>query len=540
MKNKLLFTFILSVLLWGCIKESDFDFNKSKGIEIDGTYGVALFNDQFTAMDLLRRYDSLNQIFINDEGYISYIAGQNSSSLIGNDYIVLTDQSAGNTMPMSAPFIVAFNSASVGTSLYDSITFDWVFNLNPYEIDSIIYKEGTLNVLLNSTLQIPANVSFIIESFLTPSNVPYNGNFNIPANNSTSDNVDIAGYKADLTLNGMNTNRLRVKMLIRLDKNSVSDIITSGQNISYNLNIVNQKFKRIFGYFGNAPLNIPTRNLEVKLFELASGEGNISAEDPRFNLYFDNTYGMAVRINTLIPFEAKKQDGSTMPITGVALPFTIDRPAQIFNNKRSTLILKSPQVNVKQLIESNITDIQFGAQADINPGGITNNFALDTSRVTMTSEIELPFYGSFKNFGFVDTAEFTAPKDADIIDYAEIKLIIENTLPVGLNFQIYFLDSVNNVAVDSVFKTLSQTEVVVPAPVDGNGKVTNASRKTTYIRLDQVLLKKLNAQNVNKIGIKAEALSFNNGNTPVKIYPDNKIVIKAGIKTRAKGIIKNN
>lgn len=539
MKNKLLFAFILSISLLGCIKESDFDFSKSQGVEIDGTYGIALFNDEFTSMRILKRFDSLNQIFINDDGYISYIAGQNSSSLIGNDYIVLTDQAFNNNMPISPTVVTAFNSASVGTSVYDSSTFDWILGLNPYEIDSIIYKSGTFNIEISSTLTIPVNVSFKIESLFNPSGNAYFDNFNIPISSTSSNNTDLSGYKADLTLNGSNSNRLRVKMIIRMDKNSPLDMLGSGQQVNYDLNFQNQKFKKIHGYFGNSPMIIPSKTLEIKLFELSSGDGNITVEDPRLNLYFDNTYGMAVQINSLMPFEAKEQDGTITPITGVSLPFTIDRPAQIFETKRSKLTLKSPQVNVKQLIESNITEVHFGAGAVINPGGINKNFALDTSKVTMISEIELPFYGSFKNFGFEDTAVFTPPKDAEILEYAEIKLIIENTLAVGLNFQIYFIDSLNGLKVDSLFTDLDKTQVIPAAPVDVNGKVVNASRKTTLFRVDQTLLKKLNAKNVNKIIIKAEALSFNNGNTPVKVYPEDKIVIKAGVKVKAKGTIKS-
>lgn len=539
MKNKLLFAFILSISLLGCIKESDFDFSKSQGVEIDGTYGIALFNDEFTSMRILKRFDSLNQIFINDDGYISYIAGQNSSSLIGNDYIVLTDQAFNNNMPISPTVVTAFNSASVGTSVYDSSTFDWILGLNPYEIDSILYKEGTFNIALTSSLTIPVNISFKLESLFNPSGSAYTDNFNIPASSTSSNNTALNGYKADLTLNGSNTNRLRVKMVVRLDKNSPLDVLSAGQKVSYDLKFQNQKFKKIHGYFGNSPMLIPAKTLDIKLFELASGEGNITVEDPRLNLYFDNTYGMAVQINSLIPFEAKEQDGTITPISGVSLPFIIDRPAQIFETKRSKLTLKSPEVNVKQLIESKISEVHFGAGAVINPGGITKNFALDTSRVTMISEIELPFYGSFKNFGFEDTAVFTPPKDADILEYAEIKLIIENTLAVGLKFQIYFIDSLNGLKVDSLFTDLDKTQVIPAAPVDVNGKVVNASRKTTLFRVDQTLLKKLNAKNVNKIIIKAEALSFNNGNTPVKVYPEDKIVIKAGVKVKAKGTIKS-
>ncbi|MCO6495534.1 MAG: hypothetical protein J5I91_07650 [Bacteroidetes bacterium] len=533
-----LLSLLLLVSLTGCIKESDFNFSKSRGIEIDGTYGTALFNDEFTALEMLKRYDSLNQIFINDEGYISYIAGQNSSSLIGNDYIVLTDQTFSNSMSISPSVITAFNSASIGTSVFDSSTFDWVMNLNPYEIDSIIYKEGTLNLQLSSTLTIPVSISFMFESLLQPNGNSFSNNFTIPSASSASSNTDISGYKADLTLNGSNTNRLRVKMLVRLDKQSVSDNILPGQQLNYDLNFQNQKFKRIFGYFGNEPLSIPTKNLEIGLFELASGQGNIVAEDPRLNLYFDNTYGMKVQIQTLSPFMAKKQDASLIPITGVTLPFSIERPQNIYDSKQSKLTLKSPQVNVKQLIESKITEIIFGAGAKINPDGITKNFALDTSRVTMTSEIELPFYGSFKNFGFEDTSDFTPPKDAEIIEYAEIKLIVENTLPIGLNFQIYFLDSSTNQTVDSLFKDFDQTHVIPSANVDANGKVINTVHKTTFFRVNQAMLKKLNERNATKIRIRAEALSFNNGNTPVKVFPDNKIVIKAGVKVKAKGIIK--
>lgn len=537
MKVKSLLIGLSFFSLTGCLKTEDLDLNKSKGVEIDGTYGIALFNDNFTALKILKRLDSLNKIFINDEGYISYIAGQNSSSLIGNDYIVITNQSEGGSFSLPPAVVTLFNAAPNGTTVSDSSSENWFFDIPPYELDSIIYKSGDLLLETSSTFTIPMEVTITIEDLLRPNGALFSHTLILSGAGSNQATIDMSGFKADFTLKGTNHSRLRLKTKVSMTKNSGADFVTGVQQISYNVGVSNQVFKKIHGYFGQEPLVIPTDTLEVDLYQSATGDGDIRIEEPRLNLYFDNSYGMGVRINTLSPFFGRKGDGTVIPITGVSLPFTIDRANTVGETKRSTLILKEPEVNINEIADAYVKEIEFGASATINPGGVAKNFALDTSRVTLTSEIEIPFYGSFKNFNIETETNFTPPKDADILEFAEIKLIIENTFAFGLSFQVYFMDSMNN-TVDSLFKTIEQTNIIPTASVDNTGKVINAAFKTTFIKLDQALLKKMQAQNVTKLKVRVEALSFNQGNTPVKVYPENGIIIKAGLKVKIKGIVK--
>lgn len=527
------------LLFWqSCIKTEDFDLSKSKGIEIDATYGIALFNDEFTAIKMLKRFDSLNQVIVNDEGYISYIAGQNSSSLIGSDFITLNNQTFNSSISATVPFANAFNSLSVGNSISDSFSSTWTFSVSPYELDSIWLKGGSLSIDIANEQNASATAVVEIPGLRLTDGSSFTQSISINRLNSANFQLNLQGTRLDLTKQATPYNRLMVKIKITFNKSAMSDAILAGRNVNFTMGVLDPQFKRIYGYFGNEAITIPTSKVSINLFDASTNDGSVYFENPKLNLYIDNSYGMTVQLNTLNPFNGIDLDNNTIPITGVSMPFTIDRANLIGEKRRTTRILQAPQVNVLQLAAAPVKEIEFGAQGVINPAGKEKNFALDTSLVTLTSEIELPFYGYFRNFGFDTKTSFTPPSDADILEFAEIKLIIENGFGFGLKAQVYYLDA-NDVVVDSLFKTVDAQNIIPTANVNPiTGKVINKTVKTTFIKLDQATLQKMNNQGVTQIRLKAEALSYNNGNTSFKVFPEDSMIIKAGLKVKAKGVVK--
>jgi len=539
MKKLLIVVYSAFVLLGqSCIKSEDFDLSKSKGIELDGTYGIALFSDEFTALKMLKRFDSLNQIIVNDDGYISYIAGQNSSSILGSDFIQINDQNFSHAITANAAKSSAFAALPVGNSIEDSSTVNWILSVGSYELDSILFKSGFFTIDIANEHNVPLQATVEIPGLKLTNGTSFKENIVVNRLNAGSYSLNLQGTRLDLTQNGTQFNRLQVKLKVAFNKGSLSDALLTGRSVGFNLRIADPQFKIIYGYFGNDAISIPPSKVTIELFEASSNDGSVFFENPKLNLYLDNSYGLDVQLTALSPFRGIDLNDNPIPITGVSLPFIIDRANTIGEKRRTTKILQSPQVNIRQLAEAPVKEIEFGGQGVINPSGKQKNFALDTSRVTLTSEIELPFYGSFKNFGFDSKSAFTPPADADILAFAEIKLIIENGFGFGLKMQVFYLDSNDNV-VDSLFQTVDAQNVIPTANVNpATGKVINKTVKTTIIRLDQATLIKMNERGVTQIRLRTEALSYNNGNTSFKVYPDDSMIIKAGLKVKVKGVVK--
>jgi hypothetical protein len=542
MKKLLLITTFLSILIFSCVKRDDFDrFSKIKGIELDGTYGIALFNDKIAVEDFFGELSDLGQIIVNPDGYLSYIAGAFSTSLIGNEYIQIPNQNLNGTISFPNAAVNTFNAAPVGSSVQDSASETWSFNITSIELDSLIYKAGALVINVNSSFTIPISISFKIEDLYRANGAVYQETINVPALSTRQANLNLTGCKSDFTLKGTDHSKLKVTTTISASKSNITDNISIFQNLSFTLDIQNQEFSKIFGYFGQQGMNFPTSTLALSLFNNTSstGSGNINIVDPRINLYFDNSFGMDIQINTISPFLGRTEAGSTINITGFSLPLTLNRPTVFGGISRTPRILKEPEVNLKTLADAPVKEIDFGASASINPGGVTKNYALDTSRVVLITEIEIPFHGTLNDLQIESSTSFTPPEQADIIDFVEIKLIVENTLPLGLHFQIYFTDD-NDVAKDSLFKTVDQQNLIPASSINTQGITTNAGVKTSILRMDQALLKKLKDADVKNIRIKVRANSSQGGSVPVKIFPEYGITLKAGMRTRIKGEVSND
>lgn len=521
-----------------CLKDEDIrKLRNVEGVELDSEHAIALFNDDFKVRDFLYLADSLKQLVINPDGYFSYIVGQNSTSLIGNDFISIPNASISGNFAFPGAVSSAFNAAPAGTVITDSVEVFWDLDLLPLEIDSVVFKLAQLDILLNSTFNVNHSVRLVIEELRSPNLQSFEfftpnlrGNFvNI------SETID--GYKADFTLGSAQYNIIKLKFICSISKSTSSEQILPGQRINYNLGLRDQQFSKLFGYFGQLLLNIPPASIELGIFDNTVGTGTITIEDPRINLYFDNSFGMGVRVDAISPFQGITQNGSIIPITGVSLPFVLNASATIGAIERTTLLLREPQVNTKQLANSKVVQIDFAAQATVNPNGRVRNFASDTSKVVLTSEVELPFHGTLKDFSIQQQSEFSIPEDIEIVEFVEIKMIVENTLPLSLDFQLYFLDS-NDVVKDSLYQSLNGERLVVAAPVNSQGQVTGAASKVSFLKIDKQKLQLLEDLDVTQIRLLVFASSTNEGSVPVKLYPDDGIVIKAGLKVKIKGVQK--
>ncbi len=519
-----------------CIKEDDIrKLRNVEGVELESEHAIALFNDDFKVRDFLYRADSFKQLVINNEGFFSYIVGQNSTSLIGNDFISIPNTSISGNFIFPGMVSAAFNAAPVGTVITDSVDIFWDLDLLPLEIDSIIYKLAQLDIQLNSNFNVNHAVRLVIEDLRDPnlqSFVFFTPNLR---GNFVNISEPLNGYKADLTLESSQYNLIKLKFIYTLSKSTSSEQILAGQRINYSLGLRDQQFSKLYGYFGQQLLNIPTASIELGLFDNTVGTGTITIEDPRINLYFDNSFGMGVRVDAISPFQGITQNGSIIPITGVSLPFVLNAAGTLGAIERTTLLLREPQVNTKQLANSKVVQIDFAAQATVNPNGRVRNFASDTSRVVLTSEVELPFHGTLKDFSIQQQSEFSIPEDVDIVEYAEIKLIAENTLPLSLDFQLYFLDS-NDVVKDSLYQSLNGERLVVAAPVNNQAQVTGSASKVSFIKIDKQKLQQLADLDVTQVQLLVFASTTNEGAVPVKLYPDYGIVIKAGLKVKIKGV----
>jgi hypothetical protein len=523
---------IMGVLLINsCINKEDFEFD-NLDTTLDGTYAVALFNEKFSIQKILEEFDSSGNLIQNNDGYLSYIASSKRFSINGSNFLSIPNQNIAFDFQVSANTATVFNSAPVGFTVKDSIIHNQTLNIPNMDLDSILLK--TTNLISNTinNIQQAIQVQMVFENILNPSKIPLALNFNLASIQSTNQNINLSDYTIDFSSQSPANNQIRVKLVIGIQKTNAGQFIVGGQTIQFQNTLSNLDFKSIDGFFGNRAFPIDSGNVDIKLFDNTSG-GQIDIVNPKLNLYFDNSFGFDVRLNSLSPFFATDANQTVYPITGFQIPFLVERSVTKNQNKRTTQTIQPPQSNIKNLVQIPIKKVYYGANAEINPTGTTKNFATDTSAMSITAELEIPFYGTASNFGIDKEFDFTVPDEAEKLEFAEIKLIIENKLGLALNMQLYFKDSLGN-TLDSIFTNNNQKTIVESAEIDNNGKTVSAKTKVSIIRLEQSLLLKLKQQGTKIAELSLKANTLNNGTIPIKVYPEDYITVKAGLKTKLK------
>src|SRR5690606_14177812 len=142
----LIIALCLVTVFTACMKKEDFDFDKLKKVKYDPTFAVPLLDVKITPDKILRRLDSLHQIYTDQDGILSFITEVTSSTIVGGDLYSIDNQSASSSMSFSDPVIAAYNAAPTGTTFVDSMEINWDWSFSDLELDSILFKSGNLSI----------------------------------------------------------------------------------------------------------------------------------------------------------------------------------------------------------------------------------------------------------------------------------------------------------------------------------------------------------------------------------------------------------
>jgi hypothetical protein len=193
--------------------------------------------------------------------------------------------------------------------------------------------------------------------------------------------------------------------------------------------------------------------------------------------------------------------------------------------------------NIRNLINISPNYVALQAGALTNPSGIptTPNFVLDSSRFSLSMQVDLPLFGN----GYMtmqDTLKFSfGSVSVSQLQWATFAINTINGFPLGAVQQIYFADTLKH-KIDSLLTT-SQQQTLVAASVGGPPTyyVTSPSAKSLQITVNQAFLQ--HVSNVKYLIIYSKLTTTNNGNTPVMIYNTANINVKIGLQVQAQTVV---
>ena len=195
-------------------------------------------------------------------------------------------------------------------------------------------------------------------------------------------------------------------------------------------------------------------------------DGDIRFANPQINFKLRNSYGVPASVE-IQKFTGYGSEGDSIEMTfnpGVN-PFRYAYPTiEDYNNstfyKDTVLSINGQNSNVSDFLEFMPVNMQYSLKATSNPDGegADYNYVTDESQIDVGFEFVLPLVFT-SDFVFTDTIEgleLDGADDAgDLIEKITVLLEVSNGLPLDIDFQLIFVDSLYN-AVDSLFADNSQ------------------------------------------------------------------------------------
>lgn len=538
MNKKLLFLLSIvavTILMNSCYKDK-LDFSKlSTTMEWDPNMAAPAIHSTLTIRDLLRDYDS-TELFVEDQtGFLFLMYHKEVFSIPASDIVTLPDQSFSDNFTGTSFSPGAFPA---GTTRSATKNYTQTLLLGTDAIDSLIFKDATFTTNVTSTF-LHTGLLTITFPTVRKNGLPYSKTININTSTGTfSSNqvfTDLTDYKANLK--NPNNNQLPVNLSLTFVSSGAP--ITAGNQLTLDMTISNVKYSILWGNIGQRNFNIQEDTVNIELFNNTIN-ANIYFMDPKIRLHIRNSFGVPIRAtfnnfkiystvsNTYVPYVFPSAY-SPLLIAGATIPGTF-APTDIQLDTANFS-------NIRSIVAENPRFVYLQTSAMTNPPGTTQyNYVMDTSRLAVDLEVELPLWGRASWWIMQDTLDFDfsdfykdSVPDLDNIDWVKLKINILNGMPTEAGVQIYLTDTLYNV-IDTIF-TPANMEIIQSGILGGTGKVVTPTRKTTEVMIYGSRLAGL--MGVKKALVRGYVHTTNQGSTNVRFYSDYALDVKMGVQVQS-------
>ena len=169
---------------------------------------------------------------------------------------------------------------------------------------------------------------------------------------------------------------------------------------------------------------------------------------------------------------------------------------------------------------------EFDGQPNPN-GEVQQNFATDSSHLTVDIDVEIPLDGRAWDFVLQDTFDFAFEEEIDEVEWAMFRLNINNGFPLDAITQLYFADS-NYTYIDSLVNPLEP--LIVSGAIGQNNIVSSPTRTINDYMIEGDRIS--NLVNAKYMVLKADLETANAGQTQVKVYSYYKMDIRLGLQVQ--------
>jgi len=530
--------------LSGCMKEV-IDLEKVNSDSFDPSFAIPIGN---VTLKLDRLNDQANRFLkINPTtGVFEFIYQSDAVELNFGDLFNMPNQNVSTTTSMSSSQVSAFNLVPLGSTYGYSNSNVGTFTLPSSEqLDSLIIKNGSLDINVSSTYTHDISIVLIIPSLLKNGAVfDTTILLNYTATTPVTGNINLllAGYTLDLTDAGFTNNTLRFNYNITLTKGALP--ATTSESISFNSWFTFSDLEVAHGYFGNRIIT-ESDTLEYDLFKNSFG-GTVSIADPRIDLEYINSSGLSFRANFNSISAPENTINQNIGGPGLTSMPTIAKANFVGDSTITyhTIDNNNTTPTITDILNELPTKLAFSASIELNPGGVTKNFISENSKLRARTKLTVPLNGRADGFSLTDTNSTVLEQaigidssDAENLKKVTIRLQVTNGLPISSSIQAYFLDS-NNTLLDSLFSGGIQSifgagivNFSVPTTDINYGRVITPAKRSVDIIMtkDQYLSLIVNKQSKLVYKVKFNTIGSSTLKD-VKFFPEDYVDLKLSAK----------
>lgn len=325
--------------------------------------------------------------------------------------------------------------------------------------------------------------------------------YNIPlaGNGTSTSSLSLNNVHLDLTSDPaqpFNRFPFKTTILVTSSGNQVTFDLTDQFIVDYQ--VKNIHFGYVEGFFGQQTYTIDKDTLDLNMDDFFNRiTGTITFTDPMIGFPYFSTLG--VNANLDLQATGMASDGTTQDLNASVQPVSgmtnrNDPP------KEGTVLFSRDNSDIVDLISIRPNQIVYSGDVIINPGGNTgarDNFIFGDSHITAGLEVELPWRVKIQNLAMRDTVDSpfyttdTSEFSLSDLDYFNFIFDADNGFPLGASFVILPYESSTSTVTD----TIRVPNLISPAPVDSNGKVTGPEHSRVRIDLSDRNLVNLETSN---------------------------------------------
>jgi len=398
-----------------------------------------------------------------------------------------------------------------------------VFPEPEMKVFSAALKKGKLTVKTINSTKLTGNINLFLNEIRRngqqiQSSIPING---------SSVSIDLSGTEINFSSDVSNPyNRIPYTYSIQLD-NSVGYIdFESGDALKMDVTLTDLDFQSLSGDFGPQNIQILPGNFELDVFNRLGGDFKVAS--PKLSIIFHNSIGIPAEVNLDIAATSKK--GQTSNLLRNPANFNIPVPADIFSGiETGTIEYTKHNSNVVEFMAlPPNSKILYSGGINFNKGNtvtaLNPNFIDAESRISVDMALELPMELQINSLSFSDTTGISGDS-FDKVESAEVILNAKNGIPLDLDMQMFFVDTVSKVQYGST----KRTKILSAASIDVAGNYIPLESSHTFT-LDKTEMD--NLRKANGVVFSGTVISPLGESGIVTILSESRIDLKTVIKAK--------